>query len=79
MDVIMRHGQKRQSITPNNREMNVIEITRPARCKDCAYLVRGWHGKLCRHFCDNLMSPQYLEMRRLKDLVCEKWAITKTE
>jgi predicted Zn-ribbon and HTH transcriptional regulator len=66
-------------LNKNIREMTVIKITRPARCKDCAYLKMDKIGKRIRHRCDNLLSPQFLELRTQIDPVCEKWAITKTE
>lgn len=59
--------------------MTVIEITRPARCGDCAYLKDRKIGKWRRHFCNNKKSPHFEQPRILKDLVCDKWAIINAE
>ena len=57
--------------------MTVVTITRPARCKDCIYLKRGRIGKRVRHACHNKLSPHFIELRTLKDPVCDKWALTE--
>jgi hypothetical protein len=54
--------------------MTVIEITRPAKCKDCKHFKR--HPLLKRaHICANENSPQKKYVVRLNDLVCDKWEL----
>jgi hypothetical protein len=56
--------------------MTVIEITRPARCKDCIFLDRIKVGKRIRHQCINEMSPHAGDFITLRDLVCDNWKLT---
>lgn len=55
--------------------MTTIEITRPARCKDCKYCIRYNKGKLIRHFCDKMTSPNHGQDVRLQDYVCRNWEL----
>lgn len=57
--------------------MTTITITRPATCKDCAYLLQVRHGKQKRHKCSNETSNNYDLPITLKTPVCEVWALEK--
>ena len=59
--------------------MSIFTCTRPAKCKDCAYLSRIKIGKLTRHKCKNIKALQHNTLRGLNDLVCARWGIINKE
>ena len=55
--------------------MTIIEITRPAKCKDCAFITPTYIGKRKIHRCSNPKSKYYQVQITLKDKVCEEWKL----
>jgi hypothetical protein len=53
----------------------IVEYTRPAKCKDCAYIEEVRAGKLKRHICSNDKNPSCGMPVRNNDDVCYYWKI----
>lgn len=55
--------------------MTIIEITRPAKCKDCKWIEQTNKGKRKYHKCSNPESKNYNSQITLNDLACDKWSL----
>lgn len=52
--------------------MTIITIVTEARCKHCFFLKQFMIGKRKAFRCDNNISPEFTQRRRLRDIACNK-------
>ena len=55
--------------------MTLIIISRPAKCKDCAFCKNFYDGKRKKLTCTNSESERHTEVIRLNDLACDHWKL----